>query len=128
MATTQADKTRPRWLAYGFTSLVLVSAAVLALGAIVSAEQAAGLRIAGAAAWSAQILAFWLIARADAADFVIAWVWGMILRFATVGLAVVWVATGHEAGAKGLLLGLVGLLFVLSLLEAQFLGTTENAT
>lgn len=128
MATWTPDSPLSRWWAYGVTSLLLVTVAVVALGAAVPESQAGGLRLAGGIAWTTQLGAFGLLALAASDGFLVAWLTGMILRLAAVGLGIALVLTGHDAGAYGLLLGLVGLLFLLSLLEAMFLRTLTRAT
>lgn len=112
------------WLPYAATAIVLAGV-LAAVGALaLPAAEARGVRVAALVACGVQLAAFGLLVyvRARATLFLAGWVGGMLLRFVVLAAVAVWVTRdGGGLPAATTLVSLVGLLFVLLLLEPVFL-------
>jgi hypothetical protein len=113
------------WLVYAGVALaaVAVSATLAAFLAGISTARATAIWVAALLAYALQLAAFaLLIAFRDQAQlFLMAWAGGMVLRvLALVGCAY-WVSQTNALPRAPLLLGYVGFVFLLVLLEPLFL-------
>lgn len=111
------------WAAYAVAAL-LVTGLVL-LVALMLAQPAADRAIATAAvlAYVLQLMAFGmlLLVREQAHLFLAGWLGGMLLRFGALAGCMFWVTRTTVLPRGPLLLGLVGFVFLLLLLEPVFL-------
>lgn len=108
-------------VAYGVGSagILAVLALLVSLGLGVEGRAA---WVAAGIAWPVQLAAFvMLLAGREGSRFMLAWLGGMALRFAAVGVSAVWVTRVDGPDPASLLLSLVGFVFVLVLLEPLFL-------
>lgn len=111
------------WLAYAAAGLVVTAV----LGGIASLMLESGrlsaLWIAAGAAYGLQLMAFALLVRMRGQPqlFLVAWLGGMVLRFATVGLVAYWLSRNVAQPRATVLISFVGFVFVLLLLEPVFL-------
>lgn len=115
------------WLAYVLAAAVAVGLAVVGASLFVPDRAVSALWIAAAIAYVVQLLAFAVLLRARGRGeraFLYSWAGGMALRFVTVVAVALW-ATRFYTPAAPLLLGLVGFVFVLVLLEPLFLRIAE---
>ncbi|MEX2531260.1 MAG: hypothetical protein WD960_10850 [Gemmatimonadota bacterium] len=117
-----------RWVRYA----ALATAVTLCLTAVVwvatAPETRSGVLLAGAIALPLQLLVFaaMVVPRKGSPAFLGMWVGGTFVRLLAVG-GVAWLATAREAVHAGVtLLSLVGLLFVLLLLEPWMLRETSR--
>ncbi len=113
------------WLSYaGWTALVVLGVVVV-VGSLAPPASTSVVWVAGASAYAAQLIAFaaLILVRRRPGRFVAGWAGGIALRVLTVGGLAVWVLPGE--GAAVALLSLVGLLFVLMLMEPVFLRIAE---
>lgn len=109
---------------YAATAVVLAVMLAAAAGLALPAAEARGVRVAALIACGVQLAAFGLLiyARARASLFLAGWVGGMLLRFVVLAAVALWVTQdGGGLPAAATLVSLVGLWFVLLLLEPAFL-------
>lgn len=111
------------WFAYAAASAALLVGLVVGVGALVESADPAALVLAAVVAWVVQGLAFAALVagRKRGQDFLVSWAAGMLLRFAVVGGVAFWVTRSSELDAATALVGLVGFVMVLVLLEPLFL-------
>jgi hypothetical protein len=109
-------------LAYAAVAAGLLLLAVAGLGLVVGPEARAALRAAAGGAFLVQVVAFAMLLAAGrrTRPFFAAWGGGMALRLLVVSGAA-WLAWRGWFPPVPLLIGLVGFLFVLLLLEPLFL-------
>lgn len=115
---------RAAWLPYAATAVVLAAVLAVAAALALPAAEARGVRVAALVACGVQLAAFGLLvyARARSTLFLAGWVGGMLLRFVVLAAVAVWVTQdGGGLPAEVTLVSLVGLWFVLLLLEPVFL-------
>lgn len=116
-----------RWLRYAVTAVGVTGAALGAGWPLLDDEAMRGLVLAAAIALPLQLAVFGgLVAQHRAGGpgspgFLGMWVGGTLLRLAVVAGAAFWIAGMEEVDLLTALLGLVGLLFVLLLLEPWML-------
>lgn len=109
---------------YAATAVVLAAMLAAGAGLALPAAEARGVRVAALIACGVQLAAFGLLiyARARASLFLAGWVGGMLLRFVVLAAVALWVTQdGGGLPAAATLVSLVGLWFVLLLLEPAFL-------
>lgn len=111
------------WLPYAATAVVLSVALALVAPLLLPAAEARGVRVAALVACGAQLIAFGVLVyvRARATLFLAGWVGGMLLRFVALAAVAAWVTRDAGLPAETTLVSLVGLFFVLLLLEPVFL-------
>jgi hypothetical protein len=109
-------------LAYGaVAALVMVVLATLVMTVVPGAEPG-GLWVAAAIAWTVQMASFpALVVGRRAEAFMLSWAAGMALRFAAVVGVAFWVTRTVAFDPPTTLVGLVGFVFLLVLLEPLFL-------
>ncbi|MFW6331080.1 MAG: hypothetical protein ACOC3J_05075 [Gemmatimonadota bacterium] len=109
-------------LAYVGVTAVVVSLLAAGVVGVVAGAEPAGVWLAAGIAWVVQGVAFaLLVAGREGPRFVAGWAGGTVLRFAAVGVAAVWVTQASRLDPATVLVGLVGFIFVLVLLEPLFL-------
>lgn len=111
------------WFAYAAGSAALLVGLAAGAGALFAGADPEALWLAAAVAWGVQLMAFaGLVAgRRRGLDFMVSWAGGMALRFAAVAGVAFWVTRSSALDAATALLGLVGFVMVLVLLEPLFL-------
>lgn len=113
----------PVWVVYAAGSAVLL--ALLAGGVRLAFATADGgaVWLAAGVAWGVQLIAFALlaVARRREAGFMVGWGLGMLLRFAALAGMAVLVTVSEAYDPASALLGLVGFMMVLVLIEPLFL-------
>lgn len=111
------------WLAYAAAGLVLTLVAAGVATRLVAAGDARAIWVAAAIAYGLQLIAFGLLLalRGQAHLFMAAWLGGMVLRFGALAAAAAFVSRSAALPRGPLLLGLVGFVFLLLLLEPLFL-------
>ena len=115
------------WLSYALGAAVVVGLGLIGASFFVSDRALTAVWLAGALAYVVQMLAFAVLLRVRGRDeraFLMGWAGGMALRFVTVVAVALW-ATRSFDPATPLLIGLVGFVFVLVLLEPLFLRIAE---
>ncbi|HEX7051802.1 MAG TPA: hypothetical protein VF188_16470 [Longimicrobiales bacterium] len=107
---------------YALSGAALAAAGALLVGAMVSPAASAALRWAACVAYGVQLPAFaaMVATRNRGARFLLAWGGGILLRLAVVLGTAWWVARTAAYPPLPLLLGLVGFLLALLLLEPVF--------
>ena len=110
------------WLLYAGTGLVMMAVAVTVAAYVARPETASSIRMAAAFAYVLQLGAFaaLIAARDQAKLFLMALAGVMVLRVAVLGLCA-WLSAGDPGGRTPLLLGYIGSVFVLVLLEHLYL-------
>lgn len=111
------------WLAYAGLAL-LIGVVGVALAALVApGETVRAVLFAAVLAWGVQAVAFAALAyvRGDASRFMFAWLGGIVLRFAAVGVVAFWVTRSEVLPPSPTLVSLVAFVFVMLLLEPLFL-------
>jgi hypothetical protein len=110
------------WVPYVVASAGLVVVGVWVAGALFPDADPMGLWVAAALAWGVQAIAFGLlVGLRDGTGFMMAWAGGMALRFGMVGAAALLATRSPVLDAPTTLVGLVGFVFALVLLEPLFL-------
>jgi hypothetical protein len=111
------------WLRYAGVGLLVTLAGVALASLLGGGESLRAVQFAAALAYGVQLCAFAaLVAVRGRSDlFLLGWVGGLILRFATVGLVAVWLSRDPVFPPRPALLSLVAFVFVLLLLEPLFL-------
>jgi hypothetical protein len=112
-----------RVAAYGAAGLVL---ALVIVGIAATALPPAGTRavaLSAAIAYGVQMPAFGALYRVQSRPqlFLVVWLGGMAVRFLVLGVLAFWAARGGGPAVAPLLLGYVGVVFALVLLEPLFL-------
>lgn len=109
-------------LAYGgATAVVVVVLATGVAGVVPGAEPSAAWLAAGIA-WVVQLVAFGaLVVGRGRGSFLPTWLGGTVFRFAVVGGVALWLTRTESYDPETALVGLVGFVFVLVLLEPLFL-------
>lgn len=109
-------------LPYGAATGVITAVLALGIVLLVGAVEPAAVWVAAVAAWGVQMAAFAvLVLGRGGPGFMVGWGGGMALRFAAVGVAALWLTRTEAFDPASLLLSMVGLMFVLVLLEPLFL-------
>ena len=111
------------WLAYALTAAGIALAAAGLVSVLGDAALRRAVWFSAGFAFMLQAVAFamLLLVRDRAELFLAGWLGGMVLRFGAVGGLAFWASRYTTLPLAALLLSLVGLLFVLSLLEPVFL-------
>ena len=111
------------WIAYAATAALLCLGVAAVVGAVVGSARADGAWLAAAMAVLVQLPAFGALvsSRRKGRDFLVSWASGMALRFAVIAGAAFWVTRRTSLDPEVTLLSLVGMVFVLVLLEPAFL-------
>lgn len=111
------------WAAYAAVAAALVALLATGISLLVPREWTTALWLAAGVAYAVQLLAFGALVatRGTPTGFMVGWGGGMALRFASVAAVAFWVLRGDALPAAPALLGLVGFVFVLVLLEPLFL-------
>ena len=111
------------WLTYAGASAILLLLLVVVIGTLVRAADPAALWVAAGVAWMAQLAAFALLlwAKRSGTGFIAAWGSGTLLRFAVLAAVAVAVSRGSSLDPASALVGLVGFVIVLVLIEPLFL-------
>lgn len=118
--------TRVRWIAwtarYAAAGLGLVAAVVLVLGLLMDPSGTRGVLVAGAMAWTVQVVAFGALLRyrEGATSFLVAWSAGTLVRMGVIFLGALMVIRMPELPPVPTLLALAGFFFGLLLLEGFF--------
>lgn len=110
------------WLAYATAAAGLLALVVIAVH-LLFAGAGAAIAAAAVVAYAVQVIAFAILVwtRRRGSGFAAGWGAGTLLRFAAVIGFALWVTRRSELPAEPALLGLVGFVFVLVLLEPIFL-------
>jgi hypothetical protein len=116
-------KSSRAWFAYAVAGGLLTLVLAMSAAAVFSGAALQGVRVSAAVAYGLQLVAFALLLhfRDGAHTFMIGWVAGMMLRFLALFVFTLGVAQYAAYPPAPLLLGLVGFIFVLLLLEPLFL-------
>jgi hypothetical protein len=111
------------WVGYAGLALVLAVVGMGVAAVATTPEAARGVRFAAVLAWAVQVgaFAFLVWVREQPALFLAAWVAGIGLRFVVVGLVAFWVTRTQVYPPAPTLVGLVGFVFIMVLLEPLFL-------
>lgn len=111
------------WLAYALVAAALLALLATGVSLLLDADATPALWLGAAVAYAVQLLAFGaLVAGRDSGTaFVVGWGGGMALRFAAVAAVAFWVTQRSTLPAAPALVGLVGFVFILVLLEPVFL-------
>jgi hypothetical protein len=108
------------WFAYAAATAALLVVMAAGAGALFESADPTSLWLAALVAWAVQLMAF-AAGRTRGLDFMVSWAGGMLLRFAVVAGAALWVTRSSGLDAATALVGLVGFVMVLVLLEPLFL-------
>jgi hypothetical protein len=109
-------------LVYGGATGILVFVLAAVVVALVRSAEPAAIRLAAGVAWAVQLVAFGaLVAGRRGPHFLVTWLGGILLRFAVVAGVALWLTRSGAYDAPSALVGLVGFVFVLVLLEPLFL-------
>jgi hypothetical protein len=108
-----------RWLRYAWVASLVTLAVVGVVWPFLPEEGRHGLLLAAAVALPAQLLAFagLMTQKKGSPGFLAAWVGGTFVRLLVLAAVALWVARREEVDTATALLALVGLLFILLLLE-----------
>lgn len=111
------------WFAYAAATAALLVVMAAGAGALFGSADPTSLWLAALVAWAVQLMAFAALVagRRRGLDFMVSWAGGMVLRFAVVAGAALWVTRSSGLDAATALVGLVGFVMVLVLLEPLFL-------
>jgi hypothetical protein len=121
---------RGAWLPYAVLALLLAVVIGAVTWGIAPLQAARSVWFGTGVAFVAQLIAFALLVycRRRAHLFMAGWLGGMVLRFAALGAAAVWVTRSGTLAPPATLLSLAGFLFLLLLLEPLFLRKGLRAT
>ncbi len=109
-------------LAYGGVAAVVVVVLALGVVGLVRGAEPGAAWLAAGIAWLVQVVAFGALVAGRGRDrFLATWLGGTLLRFAVVGGVAVWLTRTDSYDPATALVGLVGFVFVLVLLEPLFL-------
>lgn len=113
----------PGWLVYSVGSAALVGLLAAGVNAAFPAADGGAVWLAAGVAWGVQLIAYGLLAagRKRGAGFMVGWGLGMLLRFAALAGMAVLVTVSKAYDPASALLGLVGFMMVLVLIEPLFL-------
>ncbi|HUH11552.1 MAG TPA: hypothetical protein VMK65_00525 [Longimicrobiales bacterium] len=111
------------WLAYAVVAAALLGLLATGLSLLLDDAATPALWLAAGVAYAIQLLAFGaLVAGRDTGTgFIVGWGGGMALRLAAVAAMAFWVTQRSTLPAAPALVGLVGFVFILVLLEPVFL-------
>jgi hypothetical protein len=118
------------WLAYAGAALV-IAAGLAAVASLFLPDLAArAVWLAAGIAWGLQLVAFalLLVAGRNATHFLAGWVAGMLLRFSALAVVAFVVSRRGVLPLDATLVGLVGIMFVLLLIEPWFLRRGTSAS
>lgn len=117
------------WIAYSATSAVLAVGIAAVVAALVGEGRGDGAWVAAMVAVTVQLPAYAALvaSRRKGRDFLVSWASGMLLRFAVIAGAAVWVTRRTALDPAVTLLSLVGMVFLLVLLEPAFLKLADEA-
>jgi hypothetical protein len=111
------------WASY--TAIALVVAGLVVVAAMLLADPAvsAGIRFAAVVGFAVQVVAFGFLVRVRErpAVFLAGWVGGIALRFVVVGVVAFWVTRTEKYPPAPTLVSLVGIVFLMLMLEPLFL-------
>ena len=116
------------WIAYAAGAVALGVGVAAVVSALVGGGRGDGAWVAAAIAAAVQVPAFGALvaSRRKGRDFMVSWASGMLLRFAVIAGAAFWVTRRTSLDPSVTLLTLVGLVFVLVLLEPAFLRLADE--
>lgn len=111
------------WVAYAVVGAAVLGLLATGVSLLLEPEATPAVWLAAAVAYAVQLLAFGaLVAGRDSGtSFMVGWGGGMALRFAAVAAMAFWVTQRGTVPAAPALVGLVGFVFILVLLEPVFL-------
>ena len=111
------------WLAYAVVALGLTVAITMVAAAVAGPGTRQAIVLAAAIAYVLQLVAFGILlaVRDQTHVFMAGWLAGMLLRFGAVGACLYWASRTSAVPRAPLVLGLVGFVFLLLLLEPVFL-------
>jgi hypothetical protein len=115
------------WLGYAIVSAVILALLTAGVVLVVPGTHSGSVWLAAVVAFAVQLAAFALLiaARRREHGFVAGWGGGMLLRFAAVAAMAGWVTVTEGYQAESALLGLIGFIMVLVLIEPLFLKLTD---
>lgn len=113
----------PVWAIYALGAAGLLALLVVGAGAALEGADSGALWLAAGGAWGVQLIAFAMLAvgRKRGGGFVVGWGLGMLLRFAALAGMAALVTVSDTYDPASALLGLVGFMMVLVLIEPLFL-------
>ena len=111
------------WAAYAGAALLIGLCGVTVALVVGSGETVLAVVLSAAVAWGIQAVAFALLVRVkDRTDlFMVAWLGGIVLRFAAVGVVAFWVTRRGTPSPTVTLVSLVAFVFVMVMVEPLFL-------
>jgi hypothetical protein len=111
------------WLSYAGAALAVTVAGAAVATIVVGPATRSAVWFAAALALSVQLVAFAALVgvRGRSQWFLVAWLSGLVARFAVIGLVAFWLAREPVFAREVTLLSLVAFVFVLLLLEPLFL-------
>ena len=111
------------WFAYALTGLIVTTLIAVVGVLLVEGNAARAVWTAAGVAYGIQLLAFGLLLwlRGQPHLFMAAWLGGMVLRFAVLGLGAYWLSRTAALPRGTTLISFVGFVFLLLLLEPVFL-------
>lgn len=113
----------PAWVIYATSSGALLAALALGVTRVFGTADSGAVWLAAGVAYGVQLLAFALLAagRKRKMGFMVGWGLGMLLRFAALAGMTIMVSVSEAYDPASALLGLVGFMMVLVLIEPLFL-------
>ena len=120
---TRRDARASAWIRYGLAGLTTTLVCAALLGMILGGSSARAIWLAAGLAWLLQLIAFavLVLVRDNPRFFMAGWLAGIALRFGALGLVAFWSTRQSRLPTEPLLLGLVGFMFLLLLLEPLYL-------
>lgn len=117
----------PGWVVYSVGSAALLVLLAAGVSAVFTDADDGAVWLAAGVAWVVQLIAYVLLAvgRKRGAGFMVGWGLGMLLRFAALAGMAVLVTVSETYDPASALLGLVGFMMVLVLIEPLFLRWTD---
>jgi hypothetical protein len=111
------------WLAYAVAGLLVAVVGAGIASLLVDGEAARAIWFAAAVAWLVQMVAFagLVLVRERTELFLIGWLLGLVLRFGAVLVTGLWLTRDPVLPVRPAMLGMVGFVFVLLVLEPMFL-------
>lgn len=115
------------WLRYAAVSALIVFALGVGVVLLVSGADPGSVWLAAATAWVVQLAAFGMLVagRRRESGFIAGWGGGMALRFVALAGLAMWVTASDIHQPESALLGLIGFVMVLVLIEPLFLRMTD---
>ena len=111
------------WVAYALTALAVTALITLVAALLTAPAARRAIVVAAVIAYLLQLVAFalLLVVRDKTHVFMAGWLGGMVLRFGALGACLYWASRTTVLPREPLMLGLVGFVFLLLLLEPVFL-------